>query len=293
MEARSQLRHRPTCKIFNLNDFRLPATLSQTAGAESASILLNAGKLVSCGDSSKLMKRKLTLRWLCALAFLLATAAAQAPPAPQANAATPPVPYSSVSQLNLLLSQLDQAAQATHTDLSKLKIDKWKADPNSKQQTLGNVASLQRNLQGALPEIIAELKTSPENLTSTFKLYRNLDAVYDVFSSVVEATGAFGSKEDFQALGNDLTALERSRRSFADRVETLAGAKEVELTKLRSALQAAQAAATPPAPPKKVIVDDTEPVKKPVKKKTTTAAKPTTTTTPPATTPQTTPPKPQ
>ena len=41
--------------------------------------------------------------------------------------------------------------------------------------------------------MIAELRTSPESLASTFKLYRNLDALYDVFGSVVES--AVGSQE--------------------------------------------------------------------------------------------------
>ena len=31
-----------------------------------------------------------------------------------------------------------------------------------------------------LPAIIGELRAAPESLVSTFKLYRNLDALYDV-----------------------------------------------------------------------------------------------------------------
>jgi multidrug efflux pump subunit AcrA (membrane-fusion protein) len=189
---------------------------------------------------------------------------------PSAHAQTqapnpPPVPYSSVSQLNSLLSQLDQASQAAQLDLAKLRIDKWKTDSSNKRQTQANVESIQRNLQSAMPEIVGQLHSSPEDLTATFKLYRNLDALYDVFGSVVESAGAFGSKEEFQTLENDLGALEKTRRSFADRVESLSGAKEAELARLRTALQNAQANAN--QPPKKVVVDDTEPPKKPVKKK--------------------------
>lgn len=205
------------------------------------------------------------LRCLSLLPLLIAAATAQITPADQ-PAVSPPVSYSSVSQLNLLLSQLQQAAQAAQADLAKLRIEKWKTDSGTKRQTQANVESLARNLQAALPEIIGQLRTSPENLTSTFKLYRNLGALYDVFSSVVESAGAFGSKDEFQSLENDLTALERSRRAFADRMETLSGAKEVELTRLRSELRSAQMTGNP-APPKKVIVDDTEPAKKPAKKK--------------------------
>ena len=135
-----------------------------------------------------------------------------------------------------------------------------------------------------LPEIIAELKASPESLTFTFKLYRNLDALYDVFESVAESAGAFGSKDEFQALENDVSAFERLRRSVADRMETLAAAKEVEVTRLRTALQTAQAN-TPSAPPKKIVVDDEAPAKKPVKKKPAPKAAPATTAPSPAAAP--------
>ncbi len=224
------------------------------------------------------------LRWFLPLPFLIAAAGAQItvdqPPV------QPPVSYASVSQLNTVLSQLEEASKTAQGDLSRLRVEKWKTDSNNKRQSQSNVDSVQRNLQNALPTIITELRAAPESLSATFKLYRNLDALYDVFSSVVEVTGAFGGKDEFQSLDNDLSTIEKSRRLLADRMETLAGAKEAELTRLRTALRT-QATANPPQP-KKVIVDDTEPVKKPVKKKpaaktTTPAAK---AATPPATTPQ-------
>jgi hypothetical protein len=46
-----------------------------------------------------------------------------------------------------MLSQLEQASQATQLDLAKLRIEKWKVDSGSKRQTQGNVESVQRNLQ--------------------------------------------------------------------------------------------------------------------------------------------------
>jgi len=179
-----------------------------------------------------------------------------------------PVPYSSVSQVNLLLSQLEQASQAIQRDLSGLRIDRWKKiDPNTKRASQADVASIQRNLQTALPEIIAEVRNSPESLASTFKLYRNLDALYDVFASLTESTGAFGSRDEYQAMQNDLNSLESSRRMFAERMETLANSRETELTKLRTDLQNARATEKVAAPVQKTVVDDTEPPKPPVKKK--------------------------
>ena len=201
--------------------------------------------------------------------WLATLASAQAPPPPNPQVSAPaPVPYSSVSELNLQFSELEQTSQSTQVDLAKLRIEKWKTDGNTKRATQEDVESLQRNLKNALPEIVSRLRSSPENLAVSFELYRNLDALYGVFSSVVESAGAFGSRDEFQSLQNDLSALERARRSFADRMDKLANSKEDELARLRTqvqTLQAAQQAAVPP--PKKTIVDDTEAPKKTVKKK--------------------------
>jgi hypothetical protein len=217
------------------------------------------------------------------LVFLATTGFAQTAAADQASGSAP-VSYSSVTQLNDVLAGLEQAAQTTQVDLAKLRIERWKTDAATKKQTDADVQSIQRNLENALPAVISELRSSPENLTATFKLYRNLDALYDVLTSVVESAGAFGSKDDFQSLQNDLNAIEKSRRALADRMDALSTAKENELGQLRMQLRNMQAA-VPVAPPKKVVVDDTEPPKKPSKKKPTKSSKPATTT-PPATPPQ-------
>ena len=205
------------------------------------------------------------------------------------SAGGPPVSYTSVSQLNMLLSQVEQAAQATTADLAKLRIERWKTDSATKRQTQSNVESVQRNLQSALPEIINQLRASPEDLTATFKLYRNMDVLFDVFGSLVESAGAFGSKDEFQSLSSDLSALERSRRSLAERMENLTTSKEGELARLRTQVKAQ---ATPSgSTPKKVVVDDTEAPKKPPAKKkappkTTKPASPPATQQPPPSQPQ-------
>jgi hypothetical protein len=190
------------------------------------------------------------------------------------------VSYSSVSQLNDLLSQLEATSKEAQSDLSRLRIERWKTDGANKKQTLADVDSIERNLQNALPEMIAQLHNTPEDLPATFKLYRNLDALYSVIGGVVESAGAFGPKDDFQAVSNDLSGFESARKQLAERLERLAGAKEQEITRLRAELKTAQAA-VPAVPPKKVVVDDTEPENKPAAKKKTPAKKKPATTTPP------------
>jgi len=184
-----------------------------------------------------------------------------------------PVSYASVTQVNGLLSQLEAASKNTQADLAKMRIERWKTDGSYKKQSLANVDSIQRNLQDALPEMITQVRASPEDVPATFKLYRNLDALYDVLGTVTESAGAFGSKDDFQLLSNDLSSLESVRKAFAERIQNLASAKEAEIARLRTDLRAAQAAI--PAPPaKKTLVDDTEPAKKPAPKKKPAAKKP-------------------
>ena len=102
------------------------------------------------------------------------------------------------------------------------------------------------------------MRAQPEYLPTTFKLYLNFDALYDVLGNVVEVTGAFGSKDDFQALSNDLSTFEGARKQLAQRIESLSSAKEAEIVRLRADLKTAQAE-IPATPTKKTILDDNEP----------------------------------
>jgi hypothetical protein len=194
-----------------------------------------------------------------------------------------PVSYASVTQLNGLLAQLEATSKNTQADLVKLRIERWKTDTSYKKQELANVDSVERNLQEALPEMISQLRNAPEDLPATFKLYRNLDALYDVLGSVAEGVGAFGSKDDLQTLSNDLNGFEGTRKQLAERIENLSVAKEAEIARLRTDLKTAQAVVAA-EPPKKVVVDDTAPPpKKPATtKKKTTTKKPATSTTKPS-----------
>ncbi len=230
---------------------------------------------------------------LCAGAAFSQSAAATAPAAnasPQysaqgslASAATPPqgtaVSYASVTQLNQLLAQLEATSKATQDDLAKLRIERWKTDNATKKRALADADSIQHNLEKALPEIIGKLRNAPEDLAATFRLYRNLDTLGYVLASATESTGAFGSKNDYQALSNDLEGFDKNLKALAERLENLATSKEQEIVRLRADLKTAQAAG-PAEPPKKIVVDDNEPAKKPAVKKKPVAKKPATVTTP-------------
>lgn len=166
-----------------------------------------------------------------------------------------------------VLSQLDRlqsVAGQANSALAYMHIDKWKADSSSKQQAQSNADSIQRNLTQALPALIVAVRNAPQDVGAEFKLYRNLNALYDVFASLTESAGAFGPHGDYDALLQQLGVIDSVRRSLGDSLESLTTATQSELTQLRTQVHTLQqkAAATPAAGPKKVVVDDNEPVKK-------------------------------
>lgn len=176
------------------------------------------------------------------------------------------------------LIQLQQAAQDANVALGRLRIDKWKTDGGQKQQAQANVESLQRNLSAAFPELLQRVRENPQDLSVNFKLYRNLSAVYDVLASVTESAGAFGPKDQYEALGQPVSVMDAVRRSLADRLESLAASKEAELVRLRGLANTAAPTQSATSGVKKIVVDDNVPT--PKSKKTKVKPKPSATKTP-------------
>lgn len=162
-----------------------------------------------------------------------------------------------------LLGQLQTESQAIAQELSRLRIEKWKADTGQKQLAQHNTDSVSRNLTGAMPALMEQVRQDPQGVAAALKLYRNVSALYDVLSSVTESAGAFGQKSEYQALSSELAKLEDLRRNFAERLQQMAAASDAELRTWR----ARAVSATPPPPPKKIVVDDEEKPRKPVRKK--------------------------
>ena len=213
------------------------------------------------------------IRYIAALLLvacaLPATSFAQGPSQPTATA---PAPASDESPT---LSRLEQASQTTVAALGRLRIERWKTDAASKRSAQQNAESLLRNLNLALPGLIAQARNSPDSVAASFKLYRNLNALYDVMSSLVESAGAFGNNDDFQALGEQLRVFDDARVTLASRIEMRTAQQETEIARLRASLRAATAAPPQvvPAQPKKIVVDNA-PDKSSATKKKKTAPKP-------------------
>ena len=57
------------------------------------------------------------------------------------NSRSAPVSYSSMAEFNRILGALNQASQSTQNDLSRLRIERWKIDSNTKRQTQNDTES--------------------------------------------------------------------------------------------------------------------------------------------------------
>jgi hypothetical protein len=198
--------------------------------------------------------------------ILLVLAAISTSAQPQSTTPTPNVPVDN-SALFSNLDRLQSAASQANVDITRMHIDKWKADNETKQQSQANAGSLQRNLTTALPGLISDVRTAPQDLTAGFKLYRNLNALYDVLASFTEAAGVFGPKSDYDALAQQLNVIDTARRDLGDRLEGQTAQTQVELNQLRAEVRTLQQAPVPPPPPKKVVVDNSDTGKKPTHKK--------------------------
>lgn len=200
------------------------------------------------------------------LSMPLAAAMAQAPASGSLSAPGPGTPQQSGSvSMTPVLSDLDRlqsAATETNSVLGRMKIEKWKADGNSKRQAESNADSIQRNLNSALPAMISSVRSAPQDVNAEFRLYRNLNALYDVMSSLTESAGAFGPKGEYESLAPQLETFDSIRRSLGDSIEKLTASTQSELNQLRTQVHTLQQSAANMPPPKKVVVDDNEPVKK-------------------------------
>jgi hypothetical protein len=171
--------------------------------------------------------------------------------------------------LNLILEQVQKVALATNGDIGKLRIEKWKTDNEQKAQLQKVADSLQRNITNAVPGLVSDVQNTHGSVSSTFKLYHNLNVVYEFLSSLADAAGSLGRKEEYDPLAADAAALDSVRSNLSQYIEQAAEAYE---TKARVTAPDPMAE---PAPPPKIIVEGEAPKKTAPAKKKTPAQKPT------------------
>jgi len=213
------------------------------------------------------MKSARTIIFVLILCISYGAMAQQVPVNPQMQARP-------ANDLNTLLLQIQQAASSANADIGKLRIERWKTDSQQKQQMQQVADSLQKNITNAVPGLISDVQTSRGGVLASFKLYHNLNVVYEFLSSMAEAAGAFGKKEEYQPLESDATALDTVRQNLSTYIEQAAGRMEAANRAASNAIQARQTPGTIVPGRKVVVIDenDTPPRKHPktTKKKTST-----------------------
>jgi len=198
-----------------------------------------------------------------------AMAQPQTPASPRPQNQAPP----QAADLNAIVLQVQQATSSASMNIGKLRIEKWKTDSGQKQQLQQIADSLQKNIANAMPGLINDVSGSKGSALASFKLYHNLNVLYEFLSGLADAAGSLGKREEYEPLAADAAAIDTARQNLSTYIEQTVG-------KLESANR--PPAGTTPAqshqsgtvvPGRKVVViDDTDPTPpkkraKPTKKK--------------------------
>lgn len=171
---------------------------------------------------------------------------------PPQRTQAPPNAQPVQANLNLIIDQIQRAALATNGDLGKLRIEKWKTDSDQKEQLQKMADSIQRNVTYAIPGLITDVQNSRGSMSTTFKLYHNITIVYEYLTSLTDAAGVLGKREEFEPLANDAAALDSARQNLSTYIEQTASQIESRARHPAPAPAPASAAGSKPAPAKGV-----------------------------------------
>ncbi len=193
------------------------------------------------------------------------------------------------------LADLQRVAETTQNDISSMRFDKWGPGwrlgflfRNSHSKEAQHLAlSLKRNMDGVLPGMIGDARTSRGSMTATFKLYDDVSVLCQTLNSLATDTELYGKKDEYGPLAEDFNAMSRVRRNLSVYIEQKASAIESRggapvyassyspAPPIQRAARSTAAAApanttqtTTGTLPKKIIIDDNIPETKPAKKKT-------------------------
>src|SRR6476646_9200606 len=78
----------------------------------------------------------------------------------------------------------------------------------------------------AVPGMISAVQTNKGSVTTSFKLYHNLNVVYENLIYLADVTGSLGKREEFEPLNSDIVALEAARKNLSAYIEDAAVKRE-------------------------------------------------------------------
>jgi hypothetical protein len=212
---------------------------------------------------------------LAAIIILLFCAGSGAMAQPQTPASPNPQnrPAAQTPELNAIVLQVQQATSSASMNIGKLRIEKWKTDSGQKQQLQQIADSLQKNIANAMPGLINDVSGSKGSALASFKLYHNLNVLYEFLSGLADAAGSLGKREEYEPLAADAAAIDAARQNLSSYIEQTVGKLESANRPLAGTNPAQSHQAGTVVPGRKVVViDDTDPPPakkraKPTKKK--------------------------
>jgi hypothetical protein len=159
------------------------------------------------------------------------------------------------ADLNAILLQIQQATASANGNIGRLRIEKWKTDSDQKKQLQQVAESLQKNIANAVPGLINDVQASKGGALASFKLYHNLNVLYEFMSGLADAAGSLGKREEYEPLAADAASIDTARQNLSAYIEQAVGRLEAANRPPAGATAQTHPNATP-VPGKKVVVID-------------------------------------
>jgi hypothetical protein len=203
----------------------------------------------------------------------------QAPANPRLQAEPQP------ADLNAIVLEIQKATSTANVNIGKLRIERWKTDSGQKQQLQQVADSLQKNIANAVPGLVNDVQSSHGGVAASFKLYHNLNVLYEFLSSLADAAGGLGKREEYEPLANDAAALDTARQNLSIYIEQASVRLETMNRQLAGTIPALLGPVQNTLVPGKkvVVIDDSD--QQPKKRPKATKKKPSATPAAPAATP--------
>jgi hypothetical protein len=127
---------------------------------------------------------------------------------------------------------------------SSVDLNRWKGSNTMRAEVDSNLASVQKDLQGTLPPLLAAADAAPLSASASMPVLLNMDALYNVLLRISINGNMAAPRDQAEALNGSLATLDGARRDLAERITKLAASQEKQLSVLQTTIQQQAAALT-------------------------------------------------
>ncbi len=167
---------------------------------------------------------------------------------------TPQQPAAAAIPCDIVRPSADAVAAAVNA----VDIKHWKLSRDKKEEMLGDVDSIQRDLVDTLPVLIQQAKATPRALAPEWAVMQNVDALYDVLVRVTTTASLSAQSGEAGQLLDAENQLGLTRKSLTDQLVAAAGSQDSTLAMLQMKLASLTAANGGG----RIIVDNTDSAQK-------------------------------